>query len=102
MRMGAPPLRSVGCPVVVVLMLGWAQPAHAHSAVTTSEKVRLKPDPTTETVTIRGHKQTLHIYGGRDSDPVILSSGDGGWIHLAPHVAELLAQCGYRVIGFDS
>ena len=100
--MGAPPLRSVGCPVVVVLMLGWAQPAHAHSAVTTTEKVRLKADTTTETLTIRGHNQTLHIYGSRDGDPVILSSGDGGWIHLAPHVAELLAQFGYRVIGFDS
>ena len=72
-------------------MLGWAQPAHAHSAVST-----------TETLTIRGHKQTLHIYGSRTGDPVILSSGDGGWIHLAPHVAELLAQFGYRVIGFDS
>jgi alpha-beta hydrolase superfamily lysophospholipase len=72
-------------------MLGWAQPAHAHSVVTSSE-----------TLAIRGHKQTLHIYGSRDGDPVILSSGDGGWIHLAPHVAELLAQFGYRVIGFDS
>lgn len=83
-------------------MLGWAQPAHAHSAVSTIEKVRLNADPTTETFTIRGHKQTLHIYGSRTGDPVILSSGDGGWIHLAPHVAELLAQFGYRVIGFDS
>lgn len=89
--MGAPPLRSVGCPVVVVLMLGWAQPAHAHSTVSA-----------TETLIVRGHKQTLHIYGSRDGDPVLLSSGDGGWIHLAPHVAELLAQCGYRVIGFDA
>ena len=91
MRMGAPPLRSVGCPVVVVLMLGWAQPAHALSAVSTPE-----------TLNLRGHKQVLHIYGSRTGDPVILSSGDGGWIHLAPHVAELLAQCGYRVIGLDA
>ena len=53
-------------------------------------------------LTIRGHKQTLHIYGSRTGDPVIVSSGDGGWIHLAPHVAELLAQFGYRVIGFDT
>jgi virulence protein VirJ len=89
--MGAPPLRSLGCPVAVVLMLGWARPAHAHSAV-----------PVTETFAIRGHSQTLHIYGSRGGDPVIVSSGDGGWIHLAPHVAELLAQCGYRVIGFDA
>jgi pimeloyl-ACP methyl ester carboxylesterase len=72
-------------------MLGWAQPAHAHSAVLS-----------TETFSIRGHTQTLHVYGSRDGDPVILSSGDGGWIHLAPHVAELLAQFGYRVVGFDA
>ena len=51
---------------------------------------------------LRGHKQTLRIAGNPTGDPIILSSGDGGWIHLAPHVAELLAQCGFRVIGFDS
>ena len=89
--MGAPPLRSVGCPLVVVLMLGWVQPTHAHSAV-----------PSTETLSIRDHKQTLHLYGSRGGDPVILSSGDGGWIHLAPHVAELLAARGLFVIGFDT
>jgi uncharacterized protein len=32
---------------------------------------------------------------------VIVSSGDGGWIHLAPHVAEVLAQRGFFVVGFD-
>jgi hypothetical protein len=72
-------------------MLGWAQPAHAHSVASS-----------TEMLTIRGRKQTLHLYGSRDGDPVVVSSGDGGWIHLAPHVAELLAQFGYRVIGFDT
>ena len=30
-----------------------------------------------------------------------MSSGDGGWIHLAPHVAETLAARGYFVVGFD-
>ena len=33
--------------------------------------------------------------------PVIVSSGDGGWIHLGPHVAEILAARGYFVVGFD-
>ena len=33
--------------------------------------------------------------------PVIVSSGDGGWIHLGPHVAELLAANGFFVVGFD-
>ena len=32
---------------------------------------------------------------------MIVSSGDGGWMHLAPHVAEVLASCGYFVVGFD-
>jgi alpha-beta hydrolase superfamily lysophospholipase len=32
---------------------------------------------------------------------VIVSSGDGGWIHLAPHVAEWLAAHQFYVIGFD-
>ena len=30
-----------------------------------------------------------------------MSSGDGGWVHLAPHVAEVLAAKGYFVVGFD-
>ena len=55
----------------------------------------------TETLTIRGQVQTLRLYGGRGGTPVILSSGDGGWIHLAPHVAETLAGRGYFVVGFD-
>jgi alpha-beta hydrolase superfamily lysophospholipase len=33
--------------------------------------------------------------------PVIVSSGDGGWIHLGPHVAEVLAAKGFFVVGFD-
>jgi dienelactone hydrolase len=31
-----------------------------------------------------------------------VSSGDGGWIHLGPHVAELLAGRGFFVVGFDA
>ena len=41
----------------------------------------------TETVQIRGHSQTLHTYGSRGGEPVIVSSGDGGWVHLGPHIA---------------
>ena len=33
---------------------------------------------------------------------MIVSSGDGGWIHLAPHVAEVLAAHGLLVVGFDA
>jgi dienelactone hydrolase len=54
-----------------------------------------------ETVTIRGHAHSLRLYGSRGGIPIIVSSGDGGWIHLAPHVAEVLAAKGFFVVGFD-
>jgi len=56
---------------------------------------------TTETITIRGHAQTLHLYGTRGAFPAIVSSGDGGWMHLGPHVAEVLSANGFFVVGFD-
>lgn len=56
---------------------------------------------TRETVTIRGQTQSLRLYGTRGGIPVIISSGDGGWIHLGPHVAEVLAAKGFFVVGFD-
>ena len=57
--------------------------------------------PSTATLVLRGHAQTVHVYGTRGRAPVIVSSGDGGWIHLGPHVAERLAARGYFVVGFD-
>ena len=54
-----------------------------------------------ETLSIRGRDQSLKLYGTRGGIPVVLSSGDGGWIHLAPHVAEVLASRGFFVVGFD-
>jgi pimeloyl-ACP methyl ester carboxylesterase len=59
------------------------------------------PAQITESITIRGHAQTLRIYGQRGGPPVIVSSGDGGWIHLGPHVAETLAMKGFFVVGVD-
>lgn len=56
----------------------------------------------TETVTLRGHGLTVRTYGVRGAPPVVVSSGDGGWIHLGPHVAEMLAARGYFVVGFDT
>jgi fermentation-respiration switch protein FrsA (DUF1100 family) len=56
---------------------------------------------TRETLSIRGRNQSLRLYGTRGGTPVVVSSGDGGWIHLAPHVAEVLAAKGYFVVGFD-
>jgi fermentation-respiration switch protein FrsA (DUF1100 family) len=57
--------------------------------------------PHTDTVVLRGRPQIVHVYGDRNGTPVIVSSGDGGWIHLGPHVAETLAARGYFVIGFN-
>jgi fermentation-respiration switch protein FrsA (DUF1100 family) len=56
---------------------------------------------TRQSVEIRGHQQSLVIYGSPRGDPVIVSSGDGGWIHLGPQVAEFLSSRGFYVIGFD-
>jgi alpha-beta hydrolase superfamily lysophospholipase len=55
-----------------------------------------------QTISIRGHDQVLHLYGTRAGTPVIVSSGDGGWIHLGPHVAEVLSANGFFVVGFDA
>ncbi|MEO7134252.1 MAG: alpha/beta hydrolase [Vicinamibacterales bacterium] len=51
---------------------------------------------------LRGKDQALQLYGPRNGDPVIVSSGDGGWIHLGPQVAVMLAARGFFVVGFDS
>jgi type IV secretory pathway VirJ component len=56
---------------------------------------------TIDTVRIRDHQLTVHVYGTRGGTPVIVSSGDGGWIHLGPQVATLLASRGFFVVGFD-
>jgi fermentation-respiration switch protein FrsA (DUF1100 family) len=55
----------------------------------------------TETITLRGHAQSLLLYGTRGRPPVVVSSGDGGWMHLGPHVAEVLASAGFFVVGLD-
>lgn len=57
--------------------------------------------PVSRPLALRGHAQTLQLYGQTGGIPVIVSSGDGGWIHLAPHIAELLATRGFTVFGFD-
>lgn len=57
--------------------------------------------PARQTVTIRGHAQSLRLYGPHGGNPVIVSSGDGGWIRLGPHVAKALAAKGFFVVGFD-
>ena len=58
--------------------------------------------PTTEAFAIRGRQETLHVYGTRGGPVALVASGDGGWEHLAPHIAEFLASSGYFVVGLDS
>jgi len=56
---------------------------------------------TNETVTVRGKPQVLRLWGSRGAEPILLSSADGGWIHLSSHVGELLGSKGYFVVGLD-
>jgi alpha-beta hydrolase superfamily lysophospholipase len=63
--------------------------------------VAYPPPQTAHQLTIRGHVQRLELYGPPNGTPVIVSSGDGGWIHLGPHVAEMLGGRGFFVVGFD-
>ncbi|TAK18115.1 MAG: hypothetical protein EPO35_01720 [Acidobacteria bacterium] len=51
---------------------------------------------------VRGHEQPLHLYGEPGRPAVVLLSGDGGWIHVAPHLATSLAASGYYVVGIDA
>ena len=60
------------------------------------------PSSRTEPLSLRGQVQTLHVYGARGGPAALVASGDGGWTHLAPVVAEFLAGQGYFVVGLDS
>jgi hypothetical protein len=59
-------------------------------------------DPQSTTLSIRGHAQTLRLYGSGGQRVAIVASGDGGWVHLGPDVAEFLSRQGWNVVGFDS
>jgi type IV secretory pathway VirJ component len=54
-----------------------------------------------QTIALRGRAQTLRVYGAPGGAPIVVSSGDGGWMHLGPHVAQRLAARGFYVLGFD-
>ena len=74
----------------------------AHCALAWAALTATAGAQSSQTITIRGHEFTLQVYGSPRGDPIIVSSGDGGWIHLAPHVAEVLAGKGFYVLGFDA
>ena len=73
----------------------------AASALYVSLGIGFGRSQASETLMVRGQPQALRLYGVRGGQPVIVSSGDGGWIHLGPHIAEVLAARGFFVIGFD-
>lgn len=56
----------------------------------------------TSRLDLRGHPQAIRLYGPAGHTPVVVASGDGGWIHLGPRVAEMLAGRGCSVVGFDA
>ncbi len=56
----------------------------------------------TATITIRGKQQSLHTFGTRGKQAVVISSSDGGWVRVAPFVAGVLAKRGFFVVGLDS
>lgn len=58
--------------------------------------------PATDSFALRGKTLDLHLYGMRGAPPVVLVSGDGGWMHLAPQTAPILAARGYFVVGFSA
>jgi pimeloyl-ACP methyl ester carboxylesterase len=58
--------------------------------------------PVTTPLGVRGRTLDLRLYGSRGGPPVVLASGDGGWIHLGPEAASILAARGYFVVGVDS
>jgi pimeloyl-ACP methyl ester carboxylesterase len=58
--------------------------------------------PHTASFPLRGQVLDLHLYGQRGNPPIVLASGDGGWTHLAPQCADILAAKGYFVVGLDT
>jgi type IV secretory pathway VirJ component len=64
--------------------------------------LRASGSETIDTLIVHGHPQQVHQSGPATGRPVIVISGDGGWRHLAPHLAEALAQRGWLVTGFDA
>jgi fermentation-respiration switch protein FrsA (DUF1100 family) len=71
-------------------------------AITGPRMNQRSPAPTEDSIVIRGRSQMIHVYGTRGGTPIVVSSGDGGWVHLAPHVAEFLSEKGFFVVGFDA
>jgi alpha-beta hydrolase superfamily lysophospholipase len=90
--------RAVAAAALAVLAMGGAGQAGPVGA----PSGKGAPAETTATVMIRGKAQSVRLLGTRGSQPVVVTSGDGGWIHLGPHIAGVLASRGFFVVGFDA
>lgn len=86
-------------PLLAALFVATGAAADSSGAAVSGASVAVH---STETVLLRGRPQVVHVYGTRGGTPVIVSSGDGGWVHLGPHVAEALAARGFFVVGFNA
>jgi fermentation-respiration switch protein FrsA (DUF1100 family) len=71
-------------------------------ALTLTFSLRSQDGCTMRDVVLRDRVQHVRLCGDPRGTPAIVASGDGGWIHLAPHVAGVLASRRYFVLGFDS
>jgi dienelactone hydrolase len=87
------PLGGRGGAALLAALLAAAAPASAAGG---------GPDSRAEAFSIRGVRQTLHVYGTRGGRAALVTSGDGGWVHLGPDVAAFLASEGFFVVGFDA
>jgi type IV secretory pathway VirJ component len=85
--------------LLAVAAIGVALLAAGPRAAAAAERA---PSPRTETLSLRGREQALHVYGTRGGPVAIVTSGDGGWVHLGPDVAGFQAAEGYFVVGFDA
>src|SRR5262245_66364164 len=98
-RCSVPPTRRCTPPRSTVAMTsGWRERTGTLLILACAVHVHVACAETLQRISIRGHEQTLHIYGAPSGTPIVLSSGDGGWMHLAPHVAEVLSEKGYFVV----
>ncbi len=88
---------SAAGPVTHTVRLDAGAPALAARAATPSPE-----PPRQEEFWLRGKAQTLRLYGARGAPVAIVTSGDGGFVHLGPQVAQSLAARGYFVVGFDA
>jgi fermentation-respiration switch protein FrsA (DUF1100 family) len=95
MRLEITPPPRASLVLALGLVIGLATPLIARS-------VDAQTAPSERAVLVRGKKQVLRLYGPESGPPVVVTSGDGGWMHVGPQAAEWFARQGYFVVGVDA